>query len=326
MRHDKLVPGTILICLGVIFLLSSFGVIHLHFWSILRLWPVFVVIAGINLIFANNRSGWASALKIGVVVLGLFVLVFGRFENDRQGWRNNVPHFNFKSDDNDNDGFEFDFDDNDSDGKAAKLNSFIEPFHADAKIVKLSVKGGAAGYTIADSTAQLFQADTKEYTGGYFFTSNSLDSVYNLKFSTNKNTKFNFGKNKANSVDIKLNTTPIWDVDVQAGAAEMNFDLTKFKVRNLDLNGGAASFKLKLGQPLDTTRIDVNTGAASVRISVPMDAACKITTNTGLSSKDFKGFHKIDDNHYESEGYAAAKKKIIISFDGGVSEFKVTRY
>ena len=82
MRHDKIVPGAILITLGVIFLLRSFGIIHIHWINILHLWPIFLLIGGINLIFAHNRTVWASVLKIGVVILGLCILLFGNF-NDR---------------------------------------------------------------------------------------------------------------------------------------------------------------------------------------------------------------------------------------------------
>lgn len=328
MRHDKLVPGTILISLGVIFLLQSFGVIHIHFWNIVHLWPVFIVIAGINLIFANNRSPLATSLKIGVVILGLLILVFGQFDRDR-GWRS-IPHFSYRNDDNkDDDGFDFNIDDDDDNTDVATKagqSQFNEPLTANTQIAKLNISGGGTSYNLSDTTGQLFEAVTKRHLINYMLTHTTQDSLHILNFRlANGKGHFNFGK-KSETVTFKLNSTPIWDFDIQTGATEMNFDLSKFKVRNLDLNGGAAAFKLKLGQPLETTRIDVSTGAASVHIAIPNDAACKITTDSGLSSKDFKGFTKITDDHYETPGFANAKNKILIQFDGGVSDFTVTRY
>jgi len=329
MRHDKLVPGTILISLGVIFLLQSFGVIHIHFWNIIRLWPIFIVIAGINLIFANNRTPLATALKIGVVVIGLLVLVFGRFDRDR-GWRS-FPHFSYRDDKNDDDSdIDFNFDDDDDDkadaGSKVGQSQFHEPLAPNTQIAKLNISGGGTSYNLSDTTGQLFEAVTQRHLINYMLTHTTQDSLHTLNFKmANGKGHFNFGK-KSETVTFKLNTTPIWDFDIQTGATEMNFDLTKFKVRNLDLNGGAAAFKLKLGQPLETTTIDVSTGAASVKIAIPKDAACKITTDSGLSSKDFSGFNKISDDHYETPGFATAKNKILITFDGGVSDFTVTRY
>ena len=323
MRHDKIVPGAILITLGVIFLLRSFGVIHIHWINILHLWPIFLLIAGINLIFAHNRTVWASILKIGVVILGLCILLFGNFNDRYNFWPN---RYYYHSDNNDRD----DDDDDDSSSRGiVKMegnSTFNEPFHADARIAKLNINGGGTVYSLSDTTSQLFQANTTEYGGQYEFSHSSIDSVYTLDFNMKKNTRFHWDKNKRNDVVFKLNAAPIWDMDISTGATKLNFDLTKFKIRNFKISGGAASFDVKLGQPLDNTDVNISTGAAEVRISVPKDAACRINSDSGLSSNSFIGFTKTNDGHYETPGFSAAKKKINIDLDGGISDFKVTRY
>ena len=81
-----------------------------------------------------------------------------------------------------------------------------------------------------------------------------------------------------------------------------------------------------MGQPLQATKVDVSTGAADITIAVPKNAACSISTNSGLSSNTFDGFTKKDDDHFETPGFKAAKNKIFIHFEGGVSVFKVEKY
>jgi len=97
-------------------------------------------------------------------------------------------------------------------------------------------------------------------------------------------------------------------------------------VKKLSIQGGAASYDVKLGQPLKNTDIEIQTGAASVTIRIPQNAACHITTETGLSSKNFDGFNKKDDDGYETPGFDKAANQIKISIEGAMSDFKVIRY
>lgn len=322
MRHDRIVPGVILIALGLIFLLHSFGYLHIHFMNILHLWPVFLLIGGINLIFAHNRSGWATALKIGVVLLAFWILLFGNFGNRFSFWPN---HYYYHSDS------DFD-DDDDSTGirrdivKVEGNSTFTEAYHANVRIAKLNINGGGTNYRLSDTTNQLFEAYTHEFAGKYEYTHSNQDSVYTLNFGMKDGTHILWSKRRSNSATFKLNSAPIWDMDIETGATKVDFDLSKFKVRNLKVDGGAADFDLKLGEPLAETRINVSTGISDVKISVPKDAACRIDTDSGLSQNKFEGFNKVSDDHYETPNFSSAKTKIFIKIDGAISDFKVLRY
>ena len=46
---------------------------------------------------------------------------------------------------------------------------------------------------------------------------------------------------------IKLNPKPDWDIKVDVGAADVELDLSLFKIRKLDIDGGASSIDLRLG-------------------------------------------------------------------------------
>jgi hypothetical protein len=127
-------------------------------------------------------------------------------------------------------------------------------------------------------------------------------------------------------VNIRLNTNPIWEISIEAGATDLNFDLSKYKLKSVKLSGGAGQFVVKVGQPLETTNINVSTGASDVTIEVPQNAACQVQSDSGLSSTTFDGLTKKDDGHYETDGFDAAKNKIFIHISGGISDFKVHRY
>lgn len=142
----------------------------------------------------------------------------------------------------------------------------------------------------------------------------------------NKNGHFNWGNNKSNTADLRLNTNPEWEISVETGASKIDFDLSKYKLKSLVLKGGAASFSVKVGQPLASTNVEVSTGVSEVTIEVPQNAACRVQTDSGLSSNSFDGLTKKDDGHYETPGFDAAKNKIFIHMSGGISDFKVRRY
>jgi hypothetical protein len=187
-------------------------------------------------------------------------------------------------------------------------------------------------YTLSDTTDQLFSATTREFKGRYIYNHSQQDSVYELNFKMegHKNLKFGFGNrkngNRNNEAIFKLNTKPEWEINVKAGAAKLDFDLSKFKVRSLDIAGGAADFEVKLGHPLVNTNINVETGMSSTTIKIPNGAACHIKSSTGLSSTHFDGFTKKDDGNYETPGFAGATNKLYIKISGGMADFKVERY
>jgi hypothetical protein len=333
MKSERIVPGLILVLLGTVFLLDNYHVIDFRWSNIWHLWPIFLIMGGVNLVFANNKAPWATALKIGVVILGFGLLVFGHFENRWFSPFNGNWHFNDKGWYNDNDDDDDDDNDNGSDStgivKVEGSSTYTEPYAATAVAAKLKISGGGTVYTLKDTTADLFTATTKERYNRYIYTHTmeGTTPVLDLHMKDKKgHIDWDSDSDKSNSAIIKLNTRPEWDIDINAGATALEFDLSKFKIKQVNINGGAGSFDIKLGQPLAATNVDVETGVSKVYIQVPQNAACRITSDSGLSSTDFIGFIGKGDNVYETEGFDAAKNKITIHMKGGLSKFKVSKY
>jgi hypothetical protein len=211
--------------------------------------------------------------------------------------------------------------------KVSGNSEFKEPFDASVKVARLNISGGATTFRLTDTTNNLFKAETKEFHGSYQYDHHKEDSVFIIDFHMKNNKVWSWGNNnKDNRADISLNTKPEWEVDIDAGATDINFDLSKYKVRSVKFGGGAAQVVLKMGEPLATTHIDVSTGASDVTINIPKDAACHIESDTGLSSHTFDGFTDNSDGNYETPGFDAAKNKMYINISGGVSDFKVHKY
>jgi hypothetical protein len=203
--------------------------------------------------------------------------------------------------------------------------TYAQPYDGSIKTAKLTLNGGTCIYKLSDSTNQLFRADAMLFHSRYALTGNKTDTAYEMNLSMKSKSSTKFGTN-SDSVNLKLNLAPVWDIDVNAGATDLDFDLSKYKLRNLNIQGSAGSFKVKAGPPLTQTSISISSAAADITVNIPKNAACRITEKSFLSSPDLDGFIKKDDGSYETAGFASAKNKILIRFSGGVSDIKVNRY
>ena len=308
MKTEKVIWGLVLVSAGIIALLDNVGLIDFRWGSLWHYWPVFLILAGINMVFARNssRTGGIVAIVSTTVVLGFLVFAGLTYPGDENRW-----HFN-----GDRVGREH---------RPTEYN-FIEAFTAGTRRAELNISGGATSYKIEETTSDLIDARVKQVEGRYSLKKTSRDSVEVLNFSMNeRHGEWDMDEDN-NEVKLKLNSTPLWDINVKIGAGETDFDLTHFKVQNLTFGGGAASFRAKLGEPESLTNVSVKSGVSDINISVPESVGCQIIIRSGLSSEDFNGFTKQADGTYVTSNFSSSPKKIIINLNGGLSNFEVNRY
>lgn len=312
MKTEKIIWGLIFIFVGTVFMLDNFDVINFYWGSVWRFWPVIFILIGANMLlsrFADKTTAPIFAASITLIVLA-FIGYQGSIQREDRGWM----HVEFGNDK-----------DHNGDGRAVR--AFFEPY-AGAQAAELNIQGGATSYRLADSTSSLFEAKVSEPYGGYSLEKITRDSVEVLNFTKRdkKGRGFKIDDMESNETRIKINHNPVWDITVEMGAGETDFDLQSFKVRNLHFEGGAASFRAKIGSKLPLTDVSVETGVASVEIEIPKESGCRIMVDSGLSSKDFDGFARQSDGTYKTSNYETAVNKVNISLKGGLSSFEVTKY
>ncbi|AZI25579.1 hypothetical protein EA772_09565 [Pedobacter sp. G11] len=327
MKLDRLIWGILLLFIGGVLLLENFGIIDFYWRNVWSFWPIFLIIAGVNILFNRNNSQAGSMVSLAVLVVALGFLFFkGQQEPDRSGWWGNKfkKDVDISIDDNDSD------DDNDEDSNDTAFNSLklAEPFVAteNAKKTVLNISGGGISFNLDGETAELINADVKKRHGNFSLKKLITDSATVLTFSMDdRKSKWKFG-DSGNEVNFKLNKAANWDILMKLGAGEANFDFADYKVRTFRFDGGAAALDIKFSDLLPITDVVVKSGVADVKIKVPTNSGCRIKTKTGLSAKDFDGFEKLSDGVYETSNYKTSTKKIFINLDGGLSNFEVSRY
>ncbi len=309
MKTKHIFWGLFFITIGILILLNNLSNINLDIPHLWKFWPVVVVIWGLTFLVRNNI---VKSLLAGLAAIVLAVTIFAFF-NSAFCFVDNKFTINDK-------GISLEFDGN------VDTNNYSIPYDKSIKNAELDFKAGAGTFIIRDTTAQLISAVTTGIKNNYelnrWISDNS--TVVNLNMKSRKFT-INDG-NLKNRAKIRLNTTPVWDYNFELGAASVDFDLSPYKAKDVNIHMGAASLRLKLGNKSDSTNVYVKSGVSSIVILVPDSAGCEIKTEVALSTKDFSGFDKIRSNLYKTGNFDSAPKKIYLNLQAGVSSIKVERY
>jgi hypothetical protein len=307
MSYRKIFWGIVLIMIGILFILKNAGIVFISWHMMWSLWPVLIILWGISVIPVN---GWIKLVaSLIVVVAGFFLVQRYTDNNDHFSWS-----FNNRNDWND------DSNDYDSTGNQQSLS---EVYNDSIRLAKLNFEVAAGKFLIRDTTTQLIDLERKGSSGTYTMTSRDEDSVriLDVQFQQRGNVH-----NFQNDVVLKLNPKPLWDLDLDIGAASIDFDLSRFKVNKMKVDGGASSIELKLGTLTPRTDVEIDAGASSIKIQVPESSGCEVITNTFLSSRELKGFTKVENHRYQTPGFAKSQKKIYISLEAGITSIDVVRY
>lgn len=310
MKTERIIWGIVLLFIGGILLLQNFDQISFDWAIIWRFWPVILILIGVNMLFSysTNKAGSFVSIIITVIVLG-FIAYKGIQTSGDEG-----------------DAF---FDEGnlfEHEGGQLKSNVFSEPYVKGTRLATLNITGGATTFILSDSSSTLVTAQVKKTYGNYSLFKTSGDSTETVDFKMAGNTNWDMNKTKANQVVLSLNAQPLWNINLETGAGKTDFDLTKFKIGTLKLQGGVASFDIRLGNLSKNTVVNIESGISKINITIPKSSGCSIKTDSGLSSSEFEGFNSTGKDSYQTSNFNTASNKIIINMEGGLSKFHVDRY
>lgn len=320
--------GIFFVTIGLLFLARNLGWLAIDWETIRNLWPILLILAGINLILErrNNQAAIVTTVLLAVAVpVALFSFVtrhHDRWDRDRYEYNDDRDENNSNDEDNN------DRDNEDEDAEISSVSKFVESMDGDTPEAVLKFGGGAGRFSINETTTNLIDAEAKQSVSTYKMEveRDPTTRIPTIELMpTEGKTEVNEGK-LANRVAIKLNDKPVWTVDLQLGAGEGDFDLSRYAVKKLTVQAGAADVEVKLGDRADSMDVDIEAGAASMVLQVPEGVGCRIEKQGGLNINQLEDFQEVSDRVMQTPGYDTAKKKINIVFNGGVSRFKVERY
>jgi hypothetical protein len=112
---------------------------------------------------------------------------------------------------------------------------------------------------------------------------------------------------------------------VDCGVSSLDFDFTNVKLAFFGLDTGASSLKLKLPASAGHTLVDIESGAATLDITVPQGVAARVRTEQGVSSMniDQSRFPLMQGDWYQSPDFDSAANKAEINLEGGANSVTV---
>lgn len=301
MKAGTLFWGSFLVFLGIFILLDNLNLLKMDIGEIVIYWPILLIIWGVALLKIPEILKYVLSGLSGVLLA--LIIVSSIFSAKRA-----VSEFDFSEE------FEFKVNDN------SELIDAI-PMDSLTKYVNLDISSGASSLKITslDDMENLI----KTYSKGIMIKENSQsDSVKNIEISLgpiDKKSDYSFS-------DIRFNSIPVYDVSFSSGASKIDLDFTNNKIRDFELDAGAANVKMKFGQMMDTTRISINSGAAKIGLLLPKESTTFLNAESALTSSNYKNFKKVKNGKYEYKPSNSNGKVILIEFEGALSSFTVDTY
>ncbi|MCF8218258.1 MAG: DUF5668 domain-containing protein [Bacteroidales bacterium] len=313
MHFRKALWGIVLILIGGLFIMDNLNILDFHWASLLSLWPVIFILWGISILPVKNV--WKTIFTV-IILIGALGYAFQDNPENRGWWfhRDNGIEWHHHNRDMD-----------DMQSSDMELQQERIPYDSSIAKAKLELEGAAGTFHIKDTSVNyLLDFRKKGNTGKYKIEPENEDGVYVINIE--RDGKVYHNRNSINKASIKLNSKPVWDIELDLGAADARMDLSPFKVNYVDVEGGASNIRLKLGSKVSQTKVNVDAGVSNFDLLVPESSGCRVQFESVLSGKNMDGFKKESSGLYLTPGYEDAKNKIDIVVEAAISNFEIKRY
>lgn len=290
--------GVLFLVLGVFTLLVRTDVFEASFAGILKLWPLLLVLWG-SAVLSSNVIVKRICVGLAAAWLALVIVEIFRF---------NWIHCDS------------------GDDREPVVQELREPYHEGIHHAKLTMDFAAGSLQVDDTSDDLVAVSARSSIGAYQLFNGSEDGTTWVHVRQGGGRIQFRCQGVSNRVEVRLHRGPVWDINVDVGAARADLDLSSFKVEHVSIDAGAAAVRLRLGVLHPNVRVHVNAGVSTVRLAVPEESGVEARLDTPLSRKRLRDFIKIDSKTYRTENFDRAENRVLITVDAGVSRLEIDRY
>lgn len=293
---SNLLWGGSFLLVGALLLLSNLGIVDVHWREAWRLWPILIILAGLSIL---SLRGWVAIVVYGIAGLVIVALV----------WATLMGAISYDN------------------GSSTAETFTIGKENSDIKNVGLNITSGPGTLSVSSTnSSNVTEGESRGMHTEFSSEVRSDGDKQTVKLTQSRGAGW-FMPGSVSDLDIRINKDLPTDLEIEAGASDINADLSDIKLQSLLMDTGASSIDLKLGNELDNTVATIRTGASSVVVRVPNNSGIRLNLNDELSSKDLPdGYRQTDDNTYTSPNYNKTSKKITIDVDSEVSSFVLKEY
>jgi hypothetical protein len=312
MKYRHVFWAFILIAIGILFMLNNFGVLEFGFRTLWSLWPLILILWGISIL--PIKDGFKIIGLVGVLVLT--VIFFNRI-SERSSWFQFRNFHGFSSKD-------WEEDEDSTSTYNYQPQNLSVPFDSLTGKGELKLDAAAGNFNLQGLTSDFLSFNKTGDIGNYSLTTTNENGRKHINLSLEKSgIRHSVSENK---VEIKLSEKPSWNLDFDIGAAEILMDLRDYKIDTTNIDAGASSIDIKIGDKNPLTVMTFNAGASSIKIEIPKESGCQIKSESFMISKEFEGFIKKGDGIYQTANFASGKNKIFLTIKTAISKIEINRY
>ena len=283
----------VLIAVGAVLLFANLGWLNLSaLWRLLNYWPVALVAVGLNLL---TRGRYVTPIVLGAIALAL---VLWSAEGNLQRVVGGTAPAQVVDVEHGLEG-------------AAAARVTLE-----LGVGRVSIDGAAPSGVLARGTIETGRGERVEQSYGR----ENGTALLELRSVMPAGPAATVDRREWN---LSLTREVPLALRVNAGVGENRIDLREAQLSDLAFRGGVGETTLRLPAGSYAASVDVGVGATTV--SLPPQAAARVTVTTGLGRSQVLGEWRRDGDVYTTPGYEQATERIELRVAGGVGAMTVDR-
>jgi hypothetical protein len=284
-----------MIGLGVVFLLNSLGLLGWEvWWTIVRLWPLLLIAAGLDLML--GRRSMLASLLVMVLLLGALALAV----RSSGAWL--------------------------GDGTPFAGETISQPVGA-ATRADIEIRMGAGSLRIGalERSDELIGGTISRAPGEEVVRDSAVSgdtATVKLRSQIRRWFPFERGQGGQALWDLRVNPDVATRLRVDTGAGSTTLDLAQLRITNLDVNIGVGQTTIVLPRQ-GSLEARVSGGIGQTTITVPAGVAARVQASAGIGQVHVNGNFQRQGSYYTSPGYATAEERIELDVDGGIGSITI---
>jgi hypothetical protein len=290
----------VLIGVGLVALLANYGFVRpVSIVSFLALWPVLLVLLGIDIAFSRRWPLPTLGAEV-VIIAGALLLAA------TQPATLSLATFSFGGSND-----------------CSNPGPAVSAPRGSLESLRLTVNGGAAAYRLTGGATGAVEASAD---GTELCLSDRTSPRGSATVTAGDIRLSQSGAHFGGHADVTVNVAndlPL-SLQVNAGAGEFLIDLHDVAVTDARLSVGASNTTIVLPHPTGDVPVRLDGGASNITVEIPADVEARIIVTGGLISTSSTNPRAMKTGGIiETPGYATAKDRVTVNITGGASQITV---
>lgn len=294
LRRGGLVGSSLIIAVGIVFLLSNYGYLTVNVWEVVvRLWPLLLIAIGFD-VFVGRRSFWASLVGL-IVILAIFAGALWAFGTGiARGQVVTGQQFSQPV------------------GSASHASIKIEPGAGSLHLVSLGTSDNLLAGTIETNKGQSVVKD---------FSQSGNEASLTLRTNGANFYYLPTGPGQWNW-DLGLNPEIPMNLVINLGAGNANMDLKDLNMDSINVDMGVGNATLVL-PATGQYNARVNGAIGKLEIEIPQGLGVQIKTDTGLANVNLPANLQEQNGIYTSSDYSSSDNRVDLTLDMAIGNITV---